>query len=72
MIDIEKLDLWNQPDEGDPLVWLREYRDGFAKEYPTAKAASEYYRQVGTVAEALAEVREKIAEQKRLQTEPQS
>ena len=65
MIDIEKLDLWNQPDEGDPLVWLRKYRDELAQRYPTIEALSEYYRQVGTVEEALERVQKKIAEKKR-------
>lgn len=27
MKDLKDMDLWDQPDEGDPLVWLREYRD---------------------------------------------
>jgi hypothetical protein len=62
MIDIKELDLWNQPDEGDPLVWLRKHRDELAQKYPTIEALSEYYRQVGTAEEALIRVRKKIAE----------
>ena len=72
MIDIEELDLWNQPDEGDPLIWLRKHRDELAKTYPTSEALSEYYKQVGTVEDALARIRERIAEKRRLETETQS
>ena len=41
MKDISELDLWNQPDEGDPLVWLRKHRDELAKKYPTVKELGE-------------------------------
>jgi hypothetical protein len=56
--------LWDQPDEGDPLIWLRKHRDELAKKYPTSAALSEYYRQVGTVEEVLERVQGKIAEKK--------
>ena len=72
MIDIEKLDLWDQPDEGDPLIWIRKHRDEIAKKYPTFEERREYYRQVGTVEDAKARIQERIAEKKRLQTESQS
>jgi len=77
MIDIEELDLWNQPDEGDPLIWLRKHRDELAKKYPTNEALTEYYSQVGTVEDALARIKERIAEKRRqglscVQTESQS
>ena len=77
MIDIEELDLWNQPDEGDPLIWLRQYREEMDKKHPTFEERREYYKQVGTVEDALARIKERIAEKRRqglscVQTEPQS
>ena len=68
MLDINELDLWNQPDEGDPLVWLQEYREELSKKYPTVDELCEYYRHVPTVEEALAQVQAKIAEKKRKET----
>ena len=64
MLDIKDMDLWDQPDEGDPLVWLRKHREELSKKYPTIKALNEYYRQVGTVEDALERVNAKIAEKK--------
>jgi hypothetical protein len=63
--DIDKLDLWNQPDEGDPLVWLRKHREELSKKYPTVESLCEYYRQVGSVEDALARLEPKIAEKQR-------
>lgn len=65
MKDINELDLMNQPDEGDPLVWLREYREKLSEKYPTVEALGEYYRQVGTVEDALARIRAKKQKQER-------
>ena len=64
MIDIETLDLWNQPDEGDPLVWLRKHREEIDKKYPTFEERNKYYGQFNSVEDALARVREKIAEKR--------
>ena len=72
MLGVEQFDLWNLPDEGDPLVWLRKHREEVAEKYPTFKEQSEYYKQFGSVEDALARVKTKIAEKKRLQAEPQS
>jgi len=69
MIDIETLDLWNQPDEGDPLIWLRKHREEIDKKYPTFEARCEYYGQIGTAEDALARVRRKIAEKQRQERE---
>lgn len=65
MKDISELDLMNQPDEGDPLIWLRKHREKLAEQYPSLEALSQHYRQVGTVADALARVRVKIAAEKK-------
>ena len=64
MIDIETLDLWNQPDEGDPLVWLRKNREELdrKKKNMSFEERKENYKQVGTVEDALERVRKQIAE----------
>jgi hypothetical protein len=62
-ITLEEIDAMNLPDEGDPLVWLRKYRKEFSEKYPTFEERFEYYKQVGTVEDALARVRAKIAEE---------
>jgi len=64
-VTLEEIDARNLPDEGDPLVWLRKYREEFSEKYPTFEERQEYYKQVGTVEDALARVRAKIAEEKR-------
>jgi hypothetical protein len=64
MLDIKDMDLWDQPDEGDPLVWLRKHREELSKKYPTIEALCEYYRQVPSAEESLARVQAKIAEKK--------
>lgn len=69
MKDIDELDLMNQPDEGDPLVWLRKHREEIALKYPTFEARREYYSQFNSVEAALARVRAKIAEKKRKESE---
>jgi hypothetical protein len=63
--DINELDLLNQPDEGDLLVWLRKHREELSEKYTTVEALCEYYKQFNSVEDALARVRAKIAEQKR-------
>jgi hypothetical protein len=64
-VTLEEIDARNLPDEGDPLVWLRKYREEFSEKYPTFEERYEYYKQVGTVEDALARVRARIAEEKR-------
>ena len=65
MSDINELDLWNQPDEGDPLIWLRKHREELSEKYPTVELLCEYYKQFTSVDDALARVRAKIAAQKK-------
>ena len=65
MSDINELDLWNQPDEGDPLIWLRKHREEVARKYPTFEEQNAYYKQFTSVDDALARVRAKIAAQKK-------
>ena len=65
MKDIEELDLWNQPDEGDPLVWLRKHRDENARKYPTVKELGEYLDKTPPVSEIIQELDRKIAEKHR-------
>ena len=72
MKDINELDLINQPDEDDPLVWLRKHREEIAEKYPTSEARREYYSQFHSVEAALARVREKIAEKKRKESEAEA
>lgn len=62
--DINELDLMNQPDEGDPLVWLRKHRDELHKKYPTVEALMEYYRSIPPLEEISARLKKKIAEKK--------
>jgi hypothetical protein len=61
--DIQSLDLTNQPDEGDPLVWLRKHREELSAKYPTLEALMEYYQSVPTIEELCANdgVRENLA-----------
>ena len=65
MKDISELDLWNQPDEGDPLVWLRKYRDEMARKYPTVKEMGEYLKKTPPLSEIQRELDRKIAEKRR-------
>ncbi len=69
MLDVKELDLWNQPDEGDPLIWLRKHREEIARKYPTFEEQREYYSRFNSVDDALVRVREKIAEKKRKERE---
>jgi len=62
MKDISELDLWNQPDEGDPLVWLRKHRDENARKYPTVKELGE----TPPLSEIRREIERKIEEKHRL------
>jgi len=66
MKDISELDLWNQPDEGDPLVWLRKHRDENARKYPTVKELGEYLRKTPPLSEIRREIERKIEEKRRL------
>ena len=66
MKDLSELDLWNQPDEGDPLAWLRKYRDENARKFPTARDLGAYLQTVRPVGELLAELEQKINEKHRL------
>ena len=66
MKDISELDLWNQPDEGDPLDWLREYRDEMARKYPTVHELGEYLRKTPPLSEIIRELDRKIEEKHRL------
>ena len=65
MKDIEELDLWNQPDEGDPRVWLRKHRDENARKYPTVHELGEYLKKTPPVSEIIRELDRKIAEKHR-------
>ncbi len=65
MKDISELDLWNQPEEGDPLVWLRRHREEISRQYPSIEALGEYLKQFGSTEESLARIHRKIEEQKR-------
>ena len=64
-ITLEEIDARNLPDEGDPLIWLRKHREELSEKYPTIESLFDYYEQVGSVEDALARVRAKIAEKKR-------
>ncbi|MGL6225977.1 MAG: hypothetical protein ACRC10_05035 [Thermoguttaceae bacterium] len=64
--DINTLDLWNQPDEGDPLVWLRRHRDELAQKYPTIEQLSDYYRTVPSWEEIKAKLQRDLAAQQML------
>ena len=65
MKNIDELDLWNQPDEGDPLVWLRKHRDTNAQKYPTIEALSDYLRQFHSVQDSLADIHRRMVEKER-------
>ena len=69
MLDVKEIDLWNQPDEGDPLIWLRKHREEIVKKYPTFEELQEYYKQFNSVEDALVRVRTKIAEKKQKELE---
>ena len=66
MKDLSELDLENQADEGDPLLWLRKHRDEMAQKYPTAREYGEYLKTVPPLSEIIREVDRKIAEKHRL------
>ena len=66
MKDLSELDLENQPDEGDPLDWLRKYRDEMALKYPTVKELGEYLKTLPPLEERLRELDRKIEEKHRL------
>ena len=67
--DINEMDLWDQPDEGDPLVWLRKHRDEVAKKYPTVEALFEYYRSLPPIEEVSARLKKAVAEKKQKERE---
>jgi len=64
MLNIEEIDLCNQPDEGDPLIWLHKHREEVVRKYPTFEALRDYYKQFSSVEDVLARVRTKITEKK--------
>jgi hypothetical protein len=59
--NIDELDLLNQPDEGDPLVWLRKHREMLSEKYPTVDALLEYYKSVPPIEEISARLKKEIA-----------
>lgn len=63
--NIDELDLMDQADEGDPLVWLRKHREELSQKYPTIEALLEYYRSIPPIEEVSAKVQREIAEEKR-------
>ena len=63
--NIDELDLLNQPDEGDPLVWLRKHREELSEKYPTVDALLEYYKSVPPIEEISTQLKKEIAERKR-------
>lgn len=65
MKNLNELDLWNQPDEGDPLVWLRKHRDENARKYPTAHDLGTYLKTLPPVSVILTELKQKIDEKHR-------
>jgi len=71
-LTLEEIDARNLPDEGDPLIWLRKHREEISEKYPTFEERFEYYKQVGTVEDALARVRAKIAEKARRDKEAEN
>ena len=64
-MNFEELKLLDIPDKSDPLILLRRHREEIAQKYPTIDALCEYYRQFDSVEDALARVREKIADKNR-------
>jgi len=60
MKDLSELDLWDQPDEGDPLVWLRKHRDENAMKYPSAYDLEAYLKTLPPACEMLMELEQKI------------
>ena len=66
MKDLSELDLENQADEGDPLVWLRKYRDEVARKFPSLEELDAYLRSTPPLSEIIREVDRKIAEKHRL------
>ena len=62
--NVNELDLLNQPDEGDPLVWLRKHREELSTQYPTVEALLEYYKSVPSIEEISTRLKKEIAEKK--------
>ena len=54
----------DQPDEGDPLVWLHKHCEAISEKYPTVEARSEYYRSIPPAEKIRARLKREIAEQK--------
>ena len=63
--NIDELDLMNQADEGDPLVWLRKHRDELAEKYPTIEALSDYYKSRPSIEEVSDRLNRELADEKR-------
>ena len=59
--NIDELDLLNQPDEGDPLVWLRKHREELSIKYPTIESLLEYYKSVPSLEEVSVRLKKEIA-----------
>jgi hypothetical protein len=62
MKTVAEMDIWNQPDEGDPLDWLYKLREKTHEQYPTPEARRELYR--STSQEDLHDFIEKRMEEK--------
>ena len=65
MKDLSELDLWNQPNEGDPLVWLQKHRNENSRKFPSAHDLGEYLKTLPPVSEILAELEQMIDEKHR-------
>lgn len=61
--DINTLDLWNQPDEGDPLHWLDKLRSQMHEQYSNPEFRRQQYFQT-TSPESLNEYIKKRMEEK--------
>jgi len=65
--NIDTLDLLSQPDEGDPLIWLRKHREKLSEKYPTVEALIEYYKSVPPIDEVSIRLKKEIAEMEKNQ-----
>lgn len=54
--DINELDLWNQPDEGDPLDVLRKHREELSHKYSTIEELGDYYNQFNSYEAVMARI----------------
>ena len=72
MRDIRENDLPNLVEEDDPIVFLRRHRREISTRFGTVGELTTYLKQFDSVEKTLARIRERIAEKRRLQVEPQS